>query len=99
MVGYSGWGAFPGVFERFPAREWKIASEQLRENLTAEEYASARASTPNAHYTSPDVIRGIWSALEHMGVMSGMHVLEPSMGPRGTPKTGHRWTPENRPLR
>ena len=80
LVRYSGWGAFPGVFERFPAREWKSASEQLREILTPDEYASARASTPNAHYTSPNVIRGVWSALEHVGGKSGMHVLEPSMG-------------------
>ncbi|MDQ2777103.1 MAG: DEAD/DEAH box helicase family protein [Acidobacteriota bacterium] len=58
----------------------KSASNQLRELLTPEEYASARASTPNAHYTSPDVIRGVWSAMEHLGVRPGMHVLEPSMG-------------------
>lgn len=48
--------------------------------LTEEEYNSARASLPNAHYTAPLVIRAIWSALERMGVSSGVHILEPSMG-------------------
>lgn len=80
LVRYSGWGAFPTVFERFPAREWKSVGSQLHELLTPDEYASARASTPNAHYTSQDVIRGVWSAMEHLGVSRGVHVLEPSMG-------------------
>ena len=80
MVRYTGWGAFPGIFEPFPAREWKAASAQLREILTPEEYASARASTPNAHYTSPQVIQGIWTAMQHLGVTPGVHVLEPSVG-------------------
>lgn len=80
LVRYVGWGAFPGVFEQYPAREWKNAASQLREILTPEEYASARASTPNAHYTSPEVIQSVWAAMEHLGVRPGVHVLEPSMG-------------------
>ncbi len=48
--------------------------------LGAEEYASARASTPNAHYTSPEVIHAIWKAMERFGFQPGGHVLEPSMG-------------------
>jgi hypothetical protein len=48
--------------------------------LTAEEYASARASTPNAHFTSPLVISGIWNALERLGLRAGGQILEPSMG-------------------
>jgi hypothetical protein len=80
LVRYVGWGAFPSVFEQYPARDWKNAASQLRELLTPEEYASARASTPNAHYTSPEVIQSVWAAMEHLGVQPCVHVLEPSMG-------------------
>jgi N12 class adenine-specific DNA methylase len=80
LVKYTGWGAMPGAFERQPAREWKSIADELRETLTPDEYASARASTPNAHYTSPEVIRAIWQAMERFGFEAGGHVLEPSMG-------------------
>ena len=77
---YTGWGAMPGAFEPQPSREWKGIADELREVLTAEEYASARASTPNAHYTSPEVIQTIWKAMERFGFQAGGHILEPSMG-------------------
>ena len=52
---------------------------ELKELLTPEEYTAARASTLNAHYTSPTVIRAIYEAVERMGFQSG-NILEPSMG-------------------
>src|ERR1035437_3199581 len=48
--------------------------------LGADEYASARASTPNAHYTSPEVVQAIWQAMERFGLQPGARILEPSMG-------------------
>ncbi len=80
LVRYSGWGALANVFELESPHEWKQAAGELRKLLTPEEYASARASTPNAHFTSPLVISGIWSALERLGFGAGGQVLEPSMG-------------------
>jgi hypothetical protein len=52
----------------------------LKSLLSAEEYASARASTPNAHYTSPEVVKAIWQAMEPFGLQPGAQILEPSMG-------------------
>ena len=52
---------------------------QLRELLTPEEYAAARSSTLNAHYTSPTVIQAIYEAVDRMGFETG-NILEPSMG-------------------
>jgi hypothetical protein len=52
----------------------------LKDLLNAEEYASARASTPNAHYTSPEVVQAIWQAVEQFGLQAGAQILEPSMG-------------------
>ena len=80
LVKYTGWGAMPGAFELQPSRDWRGIAQELREVLGAEEYASARASTPNAHYTSPEVIHAIWKAMERFGFQPGGHVLEPSMG-------------------
>ncbi len=70
----------PGAFERQPSRDWKVIADELRDILTPDEYASARGSTPNAHYTSPEVIQAIWKGLERLGFEAGGHVLEPSMG-------------------
>ncbi len=53
--------------------------KQIKSRLTDEEFASARASIKNAHYTAPPVVKAIWSALQHMGFTGG-RVLEPSMG-------------------
>jgi hypothetical protein len=80
LVNYTGRSAMPGVFEALPAGEWKGIANELEELLTPEEFASARASTPNAHYTSPEVIRAIWKAMEGFGFQAGGRVLEPSMG-------------------
>ena len=75
---YVGWGGLADVFD--PNKEnWSAEYTQLKGLLTEEEYAAARASTLNAHYTSPTVIRGIYDAVERMGFRSG-NILEPSMG-------------------
>ena len=82
LARYVGWGGLAGVFESPYRRrqEWDATAEQLGKLLTEPEYESARASTPNAHFTSPLVISGIWSALERMGLKSGANILEPAMG-------------------
>ncbi|HEX4133804.1 MAG TPA: DEAD/DEAH box helicase family protein [Bryobacteraceae bacterium] len=80
LAKYAGWGALPNVFETNPPREWKTIAGELREVLSPEEYASARASTPNAHYTSPEVIGAVWQALDRFGLKAGAHILEPSVG-------------------
>ena len=75
---YVGWGGLADAFD--PNKEnWSAEYTQLKELLSEDEYAAARASTLNAHYTSPTVIRGIYNAVEHMGFRSG-NILEPSMG-------------------
>ena len=75
---YVGWGGLADAFD--PNKEnWSAEYTQLKELLSEDEYAAARASTLNAHYTSPTVIRGIYDAVEHMGFRSGS-ILEPSMG-------------------
>ena len=82
LVRYAGWGALAQVFEQ-PYRvraEWRPAATELREVLSEQEYESARATTPNAHYTSPLVIHAIWTALEKLGLSGGVDVLEPAMG-------------------
>jgi hypothetical protein len=68
------------VFAREPPLEWSSIAEELRELLTADEYSSARASRPNAHYTSPEVIQAVWQAMERFGLKAGAEILEPSMG-------------------
>ena len=75
---YVGWGGLPDVFD--PDKDsWATEYAELKGLLSEGEYAAARASTLNAHYTSPTVIRAIYDALEHMGFRSG-NILEPSMG-------------------
>lgn len=80
LVRYCGWGALPQIFEEMPSSEWKQAAEELQEILTPAELVSARASTPNAHYTSPDVIRFMWSGAHRVGIREGAEILEPSCG-------------------
>ena len=75
---YVGWGGLADAFDPDkPA--WSAEYSELKELLTPEEYAAARASTLNAHYTSPTVIRAIYEAVERMGFQGG-NILEPSMG-------------------
>ena len=75
---YVGWGGLADAFD--PGKDsWAKEYAELKGLLSEDEYAAARASTLNAHYTSPTVIRGIYNAVEHMGFRSG-NILEPSMG-------------------
>jgi adenine-specific DNA methylase len=75
---YVGWGALSEAFdEEKPA--WANEYRELKDLLSPDEYASARASTVNAHYTSPTVIKAIYKAVENMGFKTG-NVLEPSCG-------------------
>ena len=75
---YVGWGGLADAFD--PDKDsWAREYTQLKELLSPEEYAAARASTLNAHYTSPTVIRAIYDAVEQMGFRTG-NILEPSCG-------------------
>ena len=75
---YVGWGGLSDAFD--PGKDsWAKEYTELKGLLSEDEYAAARSSTLNAHYTSPTVIRGIYDAVEHMGFQSG-NILEPSMG-------------------
>ena len=75
---YVGWGGIPQAFDERNAA-WADENRELKYTLTPEEYEMARASTLNAHYTSPTVIRAIYSAVEQMGFHTG-NILEPSCG-------------------
>ena len=75
---YVGWGGLSDAFD--PGKDsWAKEYAELKGLLSEDEYAAARSSVLNAHYTSPTVIRGIYDAMEHMGFQSG-NILEPSMG-------------------
>lgn len=75
---YVGWGGVADAFD--PSKTaWAKEYAELKELLTPEEYEAARASTLNAHYTSPTVIRAIYDAVEQMGFRTG-NILEPSCG-------------------
>ena len=75
---YVGWGGLADAFD--PGKNsWAKEYVELKGLLSEDEYAAARSSTLNAHYTSPAVIRGIYDAVERMGFRSG-NILEPSMG-------------------
>lgn len=75
---YVGWGGIPQAFDE-ANEKWASEYAELKTLLTPEEYASARGSTLNAHFTSPTVIEGMYQALEQMGVHPDT-VLEPAMG-------------------
>ena len=75
---YVGWGGLPQAFDAENA-SWQKEYQQLKSLLTDEEYAAARGSTLNAHYTSPVVIRAMYEALDSMGFRGG-NVLEPACG-------------------
>ena len=75
---YVSWGGLADAFD--PGKDsWAKEYAELKGLLSEDEYAAARSSTLNAHYTSPTVIRGIYDAVERMGFRSG-NILEPSMG-------------------
>ena len=75
---YVGWGGLADAFDA-TKDNWATEYAQLKELLTDSEYSDARASTLNAHYTSPTVIRAMYDALEQLG-FNGGNILEPAMG-------------------
>ena len=78
LAKYVGWGGVADAFD--PSKEnWATEYAELKRLLTEQEYEAARASTLNAHYTSPTVIRAIYEAIGNMGFTTG-NILEPSCG-------------------
>ena len=75
---YVGWGGLPDAFDPDKSN-WSKEYTELKGLLSDDEYAAARSSVLNAHYTSPTVIRSIYDTVERMGFRSG-NILEPSMG-------------------
>ena len=78
LAHYAGWGGIPDVFDAGKI-DWEKEYQELQSYLTREEYASARASVLNSHYTSPVIIRAIYAVIGNMGFKSG-NILEPSCG-------------------
>lgn len=81
LVQYVGWGALPQAFDP-DHQDWQKEYMELKGLLSDDEYASARGSTLNAHYTSPLIIREMYRAINNMGFTSG-NILDPACG------TGH----------
>jgi N12 class adenine-specific DNA methylase len=78
LVRYVGWGGLPQIFDWFQ-KEWAEEREWMEKLLTRSELDSVRATTLNAHYTSPAVIRAMYSALQRFGFEHG-RILEPACG-------------------
>lgn len=77
---FTGWGGIPQAFQdRHSDQGFNDRIQALKELLTEDELATARASTPNAHFTSPEVVEAIWDAVQRMGFKGG-RILEPSAG-------------------
>ena len=78
LSGYTGWGAIPQAFDS-ANKDWSNEYAELKELLSDSEYADARRSTLNAHFTSPVIISAIYEGLKNIGFESGK-ILEPAMG-------------------
>jgi adenine-specific DNA methylase len=84
LVRFSGWGSVYQIFEPWKyydkeRKTWYELNEELRKLLTEKEYNAAARATQNAHYTSPEVIKEMWTALGRFG-FSGGRILEPALG-------------------
>ena len=82
LAKYVGWGGLPQAFYRDNnevTKGWEREAAELKELLTEAELAAAASSTRNAHYTSPEIVKGMWEAAKHFGFQGG-RVLEPSVG-------------------
>lgn len=81
LVRYVGWGGLPQVFDAQNG-QWAAEYREMQGLLSPEDYAAARRSTQDAHYTSETVIRGIYQGLSRLGLGSGeqLRILEPSAG-------------------
>jgi hypothetical protein len=78
LVRYVGWGGLPQVFDECN-EQWEVERRELESLLTSTELESARATTLNAHYTSPTIIRAMYAALQRFGFEHG-RILEPACG-------------------
>lgn len=78
LAKYVGWGGIKQIFDENKA-DWAALRDELKALLSQEEYAAARRSMLDAHFTSPDVVNGMWQAAHWLGFRGG-RVLEPSMG-------------------
>ncbi len=78
LAGYVGWGGLSQAFDP-NNKAWTKEYQRLKELLTDEEYAAAKGSTLNAHYTTPTVINAIYKGLQNLGFEGG-NILEPAMG-------------------
>lgn len=78
LSNYVGWGGLPDAFDESKA-SWSDEYQELKDLLTQEEYAAARESTLNAHYTQPVIIQSMYQVLQNLGFEKG-NILEPSMG-------------------
>ncbi len=82
LAKWVGWGGLRPAFGRDDAtvnKGWEKEAAELKELLTPEEYRAAESSTRNAHYTSPEIVSGVWSAVRRLGFRGGQ-MLEPSLG-------------------
>ena len=82
LAKYVGWGGIPEAFKRTDGSAtsgWAKEVAELDEILQPEEYQAAASSTKNAHYTSPEIVSGMWQAMQRLGFTGG-RVLEPSVG-------------------
>lgn len=79
LARWSGWGGVPQIFDTAKT-EWEPEREELRTLLSAPDYAAARLSTVNAHYTDPAIASALWRAVERAGLPEGARVLEPGCG-------------------
>ncbi len=82
LAKWVGWGGLRVAFPRedgSTAKGWEKEAAELKELLTAEEYRAAESSTRNAHYTAPEIVKAMWSAVDHLGFKGGQ-ILEPSVG-------------------
>lgn len=77
---FTGWGAAPKAFDHTPwNHEWASIQTRLRVSLSDSQFESARASTPDAHYTDPTIVEHIWATIQRMGFKGG-RILEPAAG-------------------
>jgi N12 class adenine-specific DNA methylase/2'-5' RNA ligase len=84
LAHYVGWGALQNVFDPYRSayneqKKWIESSRELSELMTEDEFDAARKSTVNAHYTSPEIVRFMWKAMQRIGFKDGQ-IFEPSMG-------------------
>lgn len=79
LVRYTGWGGLPQLFASHEDERWQSEQDRLKELLSKEEYRSAKATTLNAHYTSPTVVSAMYEAVQRFGFTHG-RILEPALG-------------------